>query len=653
MKSVGGLAIVMVALVVGCGNEPSDMLCEPGATQACLCVKGGSGVQSCRSDDSGWDSCYCVGDDTAVEPPTEDLLQQDDGCVPFCARKQCGSDGCEGSCGDCEEGSVCLSGQCKLISDPCVAACADKECGDGGVAGCNCGSCISPDMCLENQCVPPPCTASCEGKQCGTDRGCDCGTCTGCATQCLGYQCEPASQVSYGCYDNDIFWKDSCGSWESKKEDCQAAGCDPGSNVCKMCVQVCTGKECGVYQDCDCGPCPSGYSCSSGKCVCQPSCAGKQCGDDGCGGDCGTCPAGKSCQAGQCQVVCGDGACGGSEDKCSCPADCAGGCAGCCQGTVCSAGTLTTECGKNGATCTNCLGSGKVCQNQQCVSTTPECGDGSCNGSETQCSCPGDCGLCSGCCSGSACNSGASDTACGLNGASCTNCSNSGKECQNQQCATPAPTCGDGLCNGNETSCNCNQDCGACGGCCSGSICKTGTNDLWCGKNGVPCAFCALSGQVCLNYQCVTTTPTWTDPTSGLDWQNPPYDGKKEWVQAKAYCQSLSLGGGGWHLPTIGELRSLIRGCPGTIIGGECGVSDACVATRCLSAVCWSCTILEGPASGCYWPDEMQGPCDAYAYWSSSAVVDYADCAWYIAFSNGGVYNGNNLGDVHRVRCVR
>ena len=65
---------------------------------------------------------------------------------------------------------------------------------------------------------------------------------------------------------------------------------------------------------------------------------------------------------------------------------------------------------------------------------TPSCGDGTCNGGETTCSCPADCGTCSGCCSGATCESGTSDTACGSGGNTCQNCVNQGLTCQNQTC---------------------------------------------------------------------------------------------------------------------------------------------------------------------------------------------------------------------------
>ncbi|MBX3189453.1 MAG: PQQ-dependent sugar dehydrogenase [Labilithrix sp.] len=39
-------------------------------------------------------------------------------------------------------------------------------------------------------------------------------------------------------------------------------------------------------------------------CACVPACAGKQCGDDGCGGVCGTCAGGAACVAGACAPAC-------------------------------------------------------------------------------------------------------------------------------------------------------------------------------------------------------------------------------------------------------------------------------------------------------------------------------------------------------------
>lgn len=64
----------------------------------------------------------------------------------------------------------------------------------------------------------------------------------------------------------------------------------------------CAGRECGD-DGCggSCGTCPSGMTCNAGVCEgCEPACAGRECGDDGCGGLCGTCPTGMLCSSGAC-----------------------------------------------------------------------------------------------------------------------------------------------------------------------------------------------------------------------------------------------------------------------------------------------------------------------------------------------------------------
>jgi GH18 family chitinase/regulation of enolase protein 1 (concanavalin A-like superfamily) len=89
--------------------------------------------------------------------------------------------------------------------------------------------------------------------------------------------------------------------------------------------------------------------------------------------------------------------------------------------------------------------------------TTPSCGDGACNGSETCSTCSSDCGACGPTCGDHTCNG--SET--------CSTCSG--------DCGACAPVCGDGSCNGTETCTSCPGDCGACSGGCTVTISSYGS----------------------------------------------------------------------------------------------------------------------------------------------------------------------------------
>jgi hypothetical protein len=150
----------------------------------------------------------------------------------------------------------------------------------------------------------------------------------------------------------------------------------------------------------------------------------------------------------------------------------------------------------------------------------------------------------------------------------------------------------------------------------------------------------------------------WFDPTSGLCWQDPPSDTALRWDDAIAHCDGLSLAGfgpGSWRLPTIDELRSLVRGCLASETGGVCTLVDSCTDSSCWSELCSGSYALGGPgAGGCYWPTNFTGRC--YAFWSSTfwPPIDFSEpiSACFVLFSTGlvsYVSEGNGLS----VRCVR
>ena len=146
---------------------------------------------------------------------------------------------------------------------------------------------------------------------------------------------------------------------------------------------------------------------------------------------------------------------------------------------------------------------------------------------------------------------------------------------------------------------------------------------------------------------------TWYDTNSGLSWQVTPTGGAMHWEDVKTHCSNLKLAGGCWRVPDIGELRSLIRGCPNTDLGSDtCKVEPGgCLDNFCNNNVCGGCSSGDGPAGGCYWPDELQGEC-GWA-WSSSLAKNPASNTWYVEFNSASVGARGNTHSILPVRCVR
>jgi len=149
---------------------------------------------------------------------------------------------------------------------------------------------------------------------------------------------------------------------------------------------------------------------------------------------------------------------------------------------------------------------------------------------------------------------------------------------------------------------------------------------------------------------------TWTDSSSGLTWQVEPAGNSMSWGEAKSHCDNLNFDGhDDWHLPTISELRSLIRGCDATVPGGACDITDDCLDSSCLNGACLNgCDYLAGPGSGgAYWPLELSGEISMLGHWSSSTLADY-DFVLFIDFGFGLVnYASGDVASGAGVRCVR
>ena len=160
--------------------------------------------------------------------------------------------------------------------------------------------------------------------------------------------------------------------------------------------------------------------------------------------------------------------------------------------------------------------------------------------------------------------------------------------------------------------------------------------------------------------ECNESTTSFPCKDSSTDYNHiwsEKYDTMK-WQTAVDLCISLNLSnyGGysnGWHLPTISELRTLIRNCPSTQMpDGSCGVIDSCLSYN----NCWSdnCYCSDMEIYGGYY--SKLGDNFNITLWSSSIEPDYSNAAWVVDFRSGYVlpYKGiANSSVFHYVRCVR
>lgn len=491
------------------------LVCDPeGACAAPTCDDGAPNGNETDVDCGGPDCEPCS--DGGQCSSGEDCASAvcDDGlCVPtHCADGEqngaetdvdCGGPQCAPCDGGqlCEQGSDCASTVCE------GGTCTEASCSDGVRNGAE----------TDVDCGGPQCEACDDGQSCEV------------AEDCTSMHCDPVSEVCEaesclnGIQDQGETDVDcggpSCGPCDDGEgcegaDDCLSAACDGGTCTDASCRDgLHNGNESDV--DCggdECGPCDVGESCLlSNDCtsmvclsdVCQPpSCDdGVRNGtetDEDCGGACGsTCETDESCtDALDCESL----VCDVSTETCAAPT---------CDDGAPNGNETDVDCG--GPECPSCPAPGNcvmgtdcisgVCDGGQCVPAS--CDDGVLNGDETDTDCGGDvCAPCdggetcleaddcaseicdAGTCADASCddgvrNQGETDVDCG--GAACDPCDDgqgceTGTDCVSLSCdpvaeVCEAPTCSDGVLNGNETGADCGgPDCGGCptGGGCSG-----------------------------------------------------------------------------------------------------------------------------------------------------------------------------------------
>ena len=111
------VALLACMLAVGCSDEV-DVPCEPDCTNRhCgldpLC---GESCGICATNEDCTEAGVCECNNVTCNDlccTSGQVCHQDACCLPDCTDKQCGGDGCGGSCGDCSDGFVCnAEGQC-------------------------------------------------------------------------------------------------------------------------------------------------------------------------------------------------------------------------------------------------------------------------------------------------------------------------------------------------------------------------------------------------------------------------------------------------------------------------------------------------------------------------------------------------------------
>ncbi|MBT9555860.1 MAG: hypothetical protein IV100_07525 [Myxococcales bacterium] len=518
-------------------------------------------------------------DDTADVPsPDDDVLPGDvTVCVPDCAFKQCGDDGCGGSCGVCGslEAPICNT-QFGICVSTCTPQCVGKDCGDDGCGG-TCGACGESHQCSPaiGRCVALgwSCDANWYADYAVCDCGCgapdlDCGDAFAALAGCEEHEqcnpsgvCVPSAPEAWTCaasrYDDFGACDCDCGAPDP---DCSVTGlpvlgcvgdeasCNP-DGTCAACVPDCDGQECGS-DGCGgvCGFCtdPAKKSCFDGQCVnpCLPTpvvCFLNECGDDGCGGVCGHCGADAVCESGTCSNI------GDTGDPTSCKGNC---------GSVAPSGCYCTE---------SCVAKGTCCDDYEAsCSCTPDCNGKECG----QDGCGGSCGQCSGStpyCDGGACT------------AECTP-SCQGKTCGDDGCGGVCGTCGPG------SSCSWTDQCVPVGWICEPYFYA---DELGCDCGcGVPDPDCQAEGSTV--YGCPTAATACTSSgVCDVDFCNQASDCPSGWCMG-AYYEGDGHYAGVCDIPVP----------DGEPLGTPCSFDAECASLNCTAEACRQYCVSDADCPG-------------------------------------------------------
>ena len=206
---------------------------------------------------------------------------------------------------------------------------------------------------------------------------------------------------------------------------------------------------------------------------------------------------------------------------------------------------------------------------------------------------------------------------------------------------------------------------------CQKKSCEPGeTQPGYCPDGTVKEQVCKQDGTGWEPVDCTNKYSYWNDPATNLTWQDPqkdaytPDDTGVGQQDALRYCEELVLGGyDDWRLPDIDELRTIIRGNPDTMTGGDCPVHDGSSKADMKNPACGAVADYQGPGDGgCYWAPELTGPCDKpdpadegiRPLETVSSTVASDDPFWVgcVLFDEGAAVF-NHIYSLADVRCIR
>jgi KaiC/GvpD/RAD55 family RecA-like ATPase len=116
---------------------------------------------------------------------------------------------------------------------------------------------------------------------------------------------------------------------------------------------------------------------------------------------------------------------------------------------------------------------------------------------------------------------------------------------------------------------------------------------------------------------------------NGLKWSDKSEE-MYEWEDAVEYCKKM-----GGRLPTVSELRTLLKNCPDSETGGNCKVTDDCLS----ESKCWD----KEKCGGCEF-DEDSGKYSVFgdigAFMTYSENIDNSNSSYAVSFISGAIRPG-------------